>query len=345
MKRKCLTIILTFLVTLGMLNIPFTSEAAYKKIDDNMYHISDARIDSPEDKSSFKVGDEIPITIYAGIVYSNVYNYIQVEILRDGKRVYFKNYNYDKTTTTYDVDTFKANVAGTYTIKAGTVWTTSGSPKEEIDQVTCTNKFTVKGPDVKAVKKIKPKIKVERTAKNKAQITCKNSNGYGMKIYRATKKTGKYKLIKTVSNSEYTDAKLKKSKVYYYKVKLFAKKGSKTYLSKFSKVVKAGKYTAPKKSETTSKNPEIDSISYDASKGVTVKFSYTGTCSYIYLVRSDKDTDGGDVVACIDGKDRQAVDKEAEKGKTYYYSIWALTESNGNVTKKDVGKNVKFTVE
>lgn len=70
----------------------------------------------------------------------------------------------------------------------------------------------------------------------------KASNGYGQlcwtkttntstyKVYRATSKNGKYKLIKTTTNYKYKDTTAKRGKTYYYKVKA-VKKNGKTKMS------------------------------------------------------------------------------------------------------------------
>ena len=50
--------------------------------------------------------------------------------------------------------------------------------------------------------------------------------GYGMKIYRANKLHGPYKLLKTTKKNTFTDKKVSAKKVYYYKVFLWAKSGS-----------------------------------------------------------------------------------------------------------------------
>ena len=59
----------------------------------------------------------------------------------------------------------------------------------------------------------------------------KNADGY--QIYRATKKSGKFKKIKTVKGNrvvKYTNTKLKKNKKYYYKVRAYRTvKGKKAY--------------------------------------------------------------------------------------------------------------------
>ena len=93
-------------------------------------------------------------------------------------------------------------------------------------------------------------VKVKALKKHKAKITWKkvtlsyivNGKKYtsgttGYKIYRATKKSGKYKVIKTVKKAKtlkYTDRKLKKGKKYFYKVRTYTKIDGKIYLGKWS---------------------------------------------------------------------------------------------------------------
>ena len=69
----------------------------------------------------------------------------------------------------------------------------------------------------------------------------KNSKATGYEIYRATKKNGKYKKIRTIkkaSAATFTDSKVKKGKTYYYKVRAYKTvKGNKAN-GKFSAVRK-----------------------------------------------------------------------------------------------------------
>lgn len=61
----------------------------------------------------------------------------------------------------------------------------------------------------------------------------------GYEIYRATKKSGKYKKIKTVTKAKtvtFTNKKLKKKKTYFYKVRAYKTVAGKKYYSKFSAV-------------------------------------------------------------------------------------------------------------
>ena len=107
---------------------------------------------------------------------------------------------------------------------------------------------------IKAAKAAKPKVTAKALKKHKAKISWKKVtlsykaagetgklNVTGYKIYRATKKAGKYKLIKTikrVSTLKYTDKKLKKGKKYFYKVRTYTKINGETYLGKWSAVKK-----------------------------------------------------------------------------------------------------------
>ena len=69
----------------------------------------------------------------------------------------------------------------------------------------------------------------------------KNSKATGYEIYRATKKNGKYKKIRTIKKAAaatFTDSKVKKGKTYYYKVRAYKTvKGNKAN-GKFSAVRK-----------------------------------------------------------------------------------------------------------
>lgn len=66
----------------------------------------------------------------------------------------------------------------------------------------------------------------------------KVSGASGYKVYRATSKSGKYKLIKTTKSRSYTNKKLSNNKTYYYKVKAYRKIGSKKVYSGNSKEFK-----------------------------------------------------------------------------------------------------------
>lgn len=63
----------------------------------------------------------------------------------------------------------------------------------------------------------------------------RNAKMSGYKIYRSTKKKGKYKCIKTLKSNKktsYTDKRVKSKKTYYYKIKFYKKAGKKIVRSK-----------------------------------------------------------------------------------------------------------------
>ena len=87
----------------------------------------------------------------------------------------------------------------------------------------------------------KPVVTLKRYAnKRTIKISWKKVTGaQGYKIYRATKKKGKYKLIKTIkkgSTVSYKNTKLSRSKKYYYKVRAYRKVGKKYVYSPYSTI-------------------------------------------------------------------------------------------------------------
>ena len=107
---------------------------------------------------------------------------------------------------------------------------------------------------IKKAKSAKTTVKVKAMKKHKAKIIWKkvtlsytvDGKKYtravtGYKVYRAAKKNGKYKLIKTIKKAgtlKYTDKKLKKGGTFYYKVRTYTRIDGTTYLGKWSKVKK-----------------------------------------------------------------------------------------------------------
>ena len=64
----------------------------------------------------------------------------------------------------------------------------------------------------------------------------KVSGATGYKLYRATSKSGNYKLIKTTTSTYYTNKSLTKGKKYYYKVKAYRMVSGKKVYSSYSSV-------------------------------------------------------------------------------------------------------------
>ena len=96
------------------------------------------------------------------------------------------------------------------------------------------NTFTVK--TLKAPGSLKTKV-----GKKKVKLTfAKASGATKYEIYRSTKKNKGFKKIATVSGNTYKDKKVKRKKIYYYKVKS-VRTGRGTVRSGFSKTVKTKK--------------------------------------------------------------------------------------------------------
>lgn len=95
---------------------------------------------------------------------------------------------------------------------------------------------------INIAKTAKTKVKAKALKKHKAKITWKKlAEVSGYKVYRATKKKGKYRLIKTIKNGKtvkFTNKKLKKGKQYFYKVIPFTRIDGKVYTGKWSNIVK-----------------------------------------------------------------------------------------------------------
>ena len=105
---------------------------------------------------------------------------------------------------------------------------------------TATKDQTTTATNNKVIERIKTvlskvtNLKVKNKKNKKAVITWKKvKNADGYQIYRATKKSGKFKKIKTLKGNrvvKYTNTKLKKNKKYYYKVRAYRTvKGKKAY--------------------------------------------------------------------------------------------------------------------
>ena len=92
-----------------------------------------------------------------------------------------------------------------------------------------------------------PGLKTSTTYKSVKLSWKKVKKAKGYQIYRASKKNGKYKRVKTTKARSWTNKKLTTGKTYYYKVRAYKKVGKKTVYGSFSKRVKAVPRTkAPK---------------------------------------------------------------------------------------------------
>ena len=120
--------------------------------------------------------------------------------------------------------------------------------KEKLDQLKTEEQYTkeeqeaerkAKTAAIKKAKAAKTTVKVKALTKHRARVTWKKVSGVtGYKVYRSTKKTGKYKLVKTVKKAKtlkYINKKLKKGRKYFYKVRTYTRINGTNYLGKWSK--------------------------------------------------------------------------------------------------------------
>ncbi len=283
----------------------------------------------PTAGATFKAGNKVTVKFWAGTQIEHTVfdgwgqpSYTEYEempvtlkVFKGNTEIYSQQYTYTKAT--YILTTFTPKSAGT--LKLCIYGCNRGLAKVQELQATTTIK--VKKAKASKIKKVKPEITVERTAKNKAKIVCTTDYGYGMKVYRATKKNGKYKLIKKTSKNTFTDKTLKASKTYYYKIKLYAKSGKKTYQSKWSAKTLADKY--------------VDGLSLvKVSSGVKIKWKAVSGTGYYLIRRSTKGVPGeDDVISCEGGETTEYIDTEVQKGKTYYYSVTSYKDGDESVQK------------
>ena len=159
------------------------------------------------------------------------------DVLSDvtGYEIYRSTYNFGNYQKVGDVN------ANTYTdtkLKEATLYQYKVRAYKTIDGKTYYGEYsdvtlantTVKGASVS---------KLKSATKKTVTLTWKKVKGIsGYEVYRAIKKNGKYKKVKTLSSKKtsYTDKKVESKKKYYYKIRTYKKiKGKKVY-SSFSKV-------------------------------------------------------------------------------------------------------------
>ncbi len=142
----------------------------------------------------------------------------------------------------------------------------------------------------------------------------KLNNATGYKIYRAEKKDGSYKCIKTISDKDtttYTDKKLTCGKKYYYKVAPYK---SSTVGKKSSAVSAKPSLAKPKSVAATAKG----------SKTVNVSWKKVSGASGYEVYRADSKKGTYKKVATIKkGSTVSYKNKKLKKGTTYYYKVRA----------------------
>ena len=287
---------------------------------------------TPLDGATFTVGDEIPISFYAGVV-----------IKQTRMDAWGRPSSVEYQTMPVTLKVFKGNTeldSFPFEYTSGTTIETTYTPKQtgtlklciygknmglNVTQQTLqdTIKIKVKKPAPSAIVTMKPEISVERLAKKKVEITNLTNLGKGMQIYRSEKKNGKYELIATTTAVKYTDTKIKATKEYFYKIRLYSKSGKKKYESLYSNKVKAELFSGAK-----------ITLSYSKSKGVKVTWKKINGAGYYLVGRNTVGTKGEyDVISCESNTTLTFYDKDVKKGKTYYYCVIAEKDDSSPAGK------------
>jgi len=148
------------------------------------------------------------------------------------------------------------------------------------------------------------------------------------KVYRATSKSGKYKLIKTTTSKKYTNTSATAGKKYYYYVRAVNKKGK---LSPKSKVV----------SEYCNlKQPTIKTVTYIPS-GKKVKLTWgkiDKAASYKVYRATSKN---GKYKLIKTTKSTSYTNTGVTTGKTYYYKVKAVASNSSANSAMSAVKSVK----
>lgn len=157
----------------------------------------------------------------------------------------YRIYQYDSKTGTYKAKKYiEGRTSGSFVIsglKTGTKYYFKIRSYRTVDGVKkysdlSSSRYAVPSLSTPSIKKLTPGTKKVTVSWNKIS----GANGY--KLYRATSRSGSYKLVKTTSSTSFTDRSLKKGKKYYYKLKAYRKVDGKLKYSSYSAV----KYTTAK---------------------------------------------------------------------------------------------------
>lgn len=177
--------------------------------------------------------------------YSSTYTYSPKSTYKGKtyyKRLYVSNYvPVLGQTDEYPLYSFKATSSNTavasisstgkITAKRAGVTTIKCSPSSSSNcQYYVSTKMVVRPSKISGVKLSTPKAKAIKIS------WTRQAGVSGYKIYRSTKRSSGYKLIKTVSGStsSYTNTSLKRHKTYYYKVKGYVRSNSTNYYGAYS---------------------------------------------------------------------------------------------------------------
>lgn len=182
-------------------------------------------------------------------------------------------------------------------------------------------------------------LKLTNSSKNISIKWNKSAVATGYKIYRASAKSnGKYVLYKTIkgkSKNTFTDKKVSKGKLYYYRIKAYKKYGSNIYTSKASKSIVAvcGLCSVSIKAKTQLSKVSLSWNKLSSATGYKVYYATSKNGKYKKLGST---------------KNNFYTTKKLKNGKKYYFRVIPYKQVKGKTIKsikyKTVSKKVKKSV-
>jgi len=175
-----------------------------------------------------------------------------------------------------------------------------------------------------------PSVSVTNNSAGKPVLSWqKQENAENYKVYRATSKTGEYKLVKTTSARKYTDTSAAAGKVYYYKVKAIAKNTKAN--SAFSAVVSGASKLA---------QPVLKASNNTATGKVTLSWKAVSGAKSYNLYRST-DKENWKLIKNVTGT--SYTNSSVTPGTTYYYQLQAVAsrEKANSALSEVVGRTAK----
>lgn len=206
-------------------------------------------------------------------------------------------------------------------------WSSSNKNVVKVDskgKITTTGIGTAKitavaGENKKAVATVTVKLAVPASMKsvsagiNSTKVTWKAVNGAsGYQLYRATSKTGTYKLVKDTTAKSFNDKGLTTGKTYYYKVRAYRKQSNKKVYGSFTSVVSA------KPIPPTPGNAKLVKVS---SGKVSFTWNKVASVSGYEIYRSSSKTKNFSKVKTTTSL--HYINYGLTKGRTYYYKVRA----------------------
>lgn len=157
------------------------------------------------------------------------------------------------------------------------------------------------------------KVKVSNVAKSgKVKVTWKKVEGAAKyQVYRATKKNGKYTLVKTVATTSYTDSSTKVGKSFYFKVKA----------DSADKNVKASAFSKAVKGTVVLKAPVMTAKSKTKKQVKLTWKKVSGAKKYEVYRATSKN---GKYKKIATTAKLGYTNKKLKSGKTYYYKVKAI---------------------